>query len=198
MRKRNRILVVFGVLALLASVAPAVSRSAKLARCADGLLALATMDVYDVSRNPWHWDSYLVPPDVAVWLLLNTESPYSCLSVPADLTRGFPLIHYAVSSPEAEEVRPRILRIIEHLAARGADLDEKYDGRTPLHNAVLYDDIELVQTLVRLGADPEERIQAPDREYDGMNAVEYARYLNSGIDDDDWKAVHEFLRVHQS
>jgi ankyrin repeat protein len=51
----------------------------------------------------------------------------------------------------AENRRPDVVRLV---LSRGADVDERDDGRTALHAAAWNDDAELVELLIERGADP--------------------------------------------
>jgi ankyrin repeat protein len=86
---------------------------------------------------------------------------------------GFSPLHYAVHYAAQERdltVRRRRLDIVKLLLEKGADPNDREEsrGRTPLHMAAEYGDIELVDLLIRYRAD----VNAPDR--DGNTPLHYA------------------------
>jgi hypothetical protein len=93
-----------------------------------------------------------------------------------------PLLHFACAKfGEAGSNRAKALEVVQLLIANGAHLDSRYNGLTPLHEAVLYsaDDksVELVRTLLAVGADPALRISRPGKHIDGLTAPEFAEFL---------------------
>jgi hypothetical protein len=74
-----------------------------------------------------------------------------------------------------------ILQVLPILAAKGARVDDRTQGLTPLHGAIfgaaLDGDPTLVRLLLTLGADPRLPVEMPGRVVDGMNSLEIARLL---------------------
>ena len=77
--------------------------------------------------------------------------------------------------------RENSILAVKLLAARGADIDSRYNGMTTLHEAILYSisdqSPELVRVLLELGANPGLRISRPGKPGDGLTAIEYAEVL---------------------
>jgi len=95
---------------------------------------------------------------------------------------GQPLLHAACAMYWMNDSsRGNALRAIRMLAAKGAQINSRVDGRTPLHEAILYygsdGDLELIRTLLALGANPSARIARPGTREDGLSALEYAVLL---------------------
>jgi hypothetical protein len=93
-----------------------------------------------------------------------------------------PLLHFACAKfGEAGSDREKALHVVRLLVANGAYLDSRYNGLTPLHESVLYsaDDksVELVRTLLAVGADPALRISRPGKQIDGLTVPEFAEFL---------------------
>ena len=93
-----------------------------------------------------------------------------------------PLLHFACANfGEAGSNREKALQVVRILVARGAKLDSRYNGLTPLHEAVLYSandkSVELVRALLSAGADPSLRISRPGKQIDGLTAPEFAEFL---------------------
>jgi ankyrin repeat protein len=63
---------------------------------------------------------------------------------------------------------------VQAVAASGADVDARREGRTALHQAAFMDDVELVQALLDAGADPEARDDAH-----GTRPLEWARWARA-------------------
>jgi hypothetical protein len=63
---------------------------------------------------------------------------------------------------------------VQAVAASGADVDARREGRTALHQAAFMDDVELVQALLDAGADPEARDEAH-----GTRPLEWARWARA-------------------
>ena len=78
--------------------------------------------------------------------------------------------------------RANSILTIRTLAAKGVDVNAPEDGYTALHHAVLSfpDDgsPELIRTLLELGANPALPIVDPQRRWNGLNAIEFARALD--------------------
>lgn len=93
-----------------------------------------------------------------------------------------PLLHVACAGFGLEGARrENSIRAIRVLAAKGAKINSRDNGLTPLHEAILYygadGDIALIRTLLELGADPSARLIRPGRRENGLSAVEYAELL---------------------
>ena len=69
--------------------------------------------------------------------------------------------------------------LIRHFAARGEPVNGYYNGLTPVHEAVLYANVDYLRALLELGADPNLPIDMPEKDYHGFNAVEFAAFLEA-------------------
>ncbi len=79
----------------------------------------------------------------------------------------------------------RVLNAASQLIALGCDVNElSRNGQAPLHEAILYNETEVVAYLLAKGADPATTIAAPAqsvalRHYVGMSATQFARELDT-------------------
>lgn len=171
--------------ALLIFTLPSIDRTFRIARCADGLHMLASWDAGEVSHNPWHWDSYLLTPEWAEWLLVNTEFSYSCSW---ELFDGLPLIYLSIAHRSLvggdNGGDDRSLRLLAHFIKRGADLNEYVSGYTLVHWAIMEEDLEALQLLIHAGADPTLRIDREAKDFDNLDAFEYSAYMYESRGDD--------------
>ena len=54
-----------------------------------------------------------------------------------------------------------------------------YNGLTPVHEAVLYANVDYLHALLELGADPNLPIDMQEKDYHGFNAFEFAVFLEA-------------------
>lgn len=166
------------LLVAIASLIPATLRTLRWAHDAQSLIALASIPSSEHSFNPFYWDSYLISPDMAVWMLEKLDWPYQYRA-----TYWAPPLHQAISAHSnawsSPEDRSRLRRLVEILLARGEDKDAYSKSYTPLLLAVLLCDLDIVQLLANAGADPELRIKKPGSPSDEMNAFEFAALLQT-------------------
>ena len=73
----------------------------------------------------------------------------------------------------------KVLELSSLLAHRGADVNAAFDGLTSLHGAIIANEPGLVRHLLALGADSRVRVMPSGKPYDGMTALELARYFSS-------------------
>jgi ankyrin repeat protein len=94
-----------------------------------------------------------------------------------------PILNFACANyGEAGNSKEKSLQVIRTLVARGAKLDSRYTGLTPLHETILYsandESVELVRTLLELGADADLRVSRPGKRIDGLTSIEFAEFLS--------------------
>jgi hypothetical protein len=115
----------------------------------------------------------LVSPDVALWLLKNTEFPYNGnLFAGDDSISTVSWVGRTLNNAGLN--RSRALDLLNFYLARGEPLDNPGDyGLTPVHEAILYRDPEYLELLIRAGARLDTRIAAPGKEYHSYDAREF-------------------------
>ena len=84
-----------------------------------------------------------------------------------------------------------VYKTVEILIDRGANVNEYNEGLTPLHEAVLFGDIELIRILLSAGAVPEAVITS-NNSAKGLNAFQFAELLESK-DSEKYKPIVEFM-----
>ncbi|MCB1866220.1 MAG: hypothetical protein KDG50_12420 [Chromatiales bacterium] len=171
------------VLVFLLSLMPSGARTWKWASDAYGLVVLATLEPDQVSRNPYSEHGLLVSPDLAVWMLKSFAYPYdrcSKLSETLGLC-GKPLVGWVgrtldAGSPESAE---RGYALLAHFVSRGEDVNALTDGMAPVHEAILYRNPRYLNALLAAGANLAVKIDRPEKDYDGFDAVEFLALLES-------------------
>ena len=169
--------ILFAILAFV----PSGLRTLPWAGNASGLIALAMTPEQDHSFNPFNRDSVLVSPKMAVWLLESFEWPYR-----RNDNSEMPLLHTAITARglvgSAPEDLERMMRVVKLMVSRGEDLDQYWDYYTPLHMAVMYCDPEIVRLLLSSGADAELPFTKAGSRAEGLNPLEFSRFLRSRND----------------
>jgi ankyrin repeat protein len=191
---RKRYFLVIALLLALVSFTPAAFRTAHWAGDAQGLITLASIPESEHSFNPFYWDSYLVSPDMAVWMLESFDWPYRNRDAfwAPPLHQSITAHSNTIGSPDDAS---RLLHLVKAMLTRGEDIDAYSESYTPLLLAILHCDLEIVQLLAEAGANPELRFMKPGSPADKMNALEFAAYLQTKEVYCSTE-VHPFLMAH--
>lgn len=147
------------------------------------LIVFVLAPLYLMSRNPTiavlaytTRDSYPIIPAALASAYL-THGSYDPNTVHSAV--GQPMFSFVCSAYGLDGFdKSRLLPLLTLLKAKGAELDARRHGYTPLLAAILANEPDLVEELLRLGADPATRVERPGQPYDGMTAVDFARYLH--------------------
>ena len=147
-----------------------------------GLISLASRPVSEHTLNPLSKDVSFISPNAAEWILTSFDWPYrTSRGAGSTDIEWVPEIHAATTFwgvySNGPDVKQRMLRLMQHFIDRGASLEERYMGLTPLHEAVISANAEAAEFLIEQGADPLAIIHRPGRKHDGMNALEFALLL---------------------
>lgn len=121
----------------------------------------------------------LLLPDWLADLKLTTTKLDSCDLVFTDASDRVPVIHFLVSAYGGGGVNnERVKDYIALFAQQGCNINA-YDsaGMTALHAAVLFAQPELIKVLLDNKASLRSRIRRPGKQVDGMQALNFARYL---------------------
>lgn len=89
-----------------------------------------------------------------------------------------------------EALRKRAMEELE-IALSRCDPNAPVPELLPIHSAVIYKSTELVSLLLRHGADPSSRIHRPGKSADGLNALEFARFLAKRAKDEQSRTAYE-------
>lgn len=105
-------------------------------------------------------------------------------------------VSFVVAGWEQTGEGERFERLLGLLITRGCEIDS-YSGRglTPLHNAILFNNVSVVDALLRLGADRNlvTAIQSGDDDREiTLDAISFARYLDS-VSGEDRSAIIQAL-----
>lgn len=86
-----------------------------------------------------------------------------------------PVLNLLVASYGLPDVDNALVQAaLEAVIARGCDVNVLgKSGLSPLHEAVLFNEVELVRFLLANGASMETKIERPNSEIDGMNAQQF-------------------------
>jgi hypothetical protein len=175
---RFRHILVTVMLGAVVVMLPALNRTLYWASDAEGLILIAATNKSDLSLNPFYQDSYLVTPDMAVWLLERFNWPYS-----RNLNPSRPPLHEAIAlrsmstDTATHEDELRKLKVIAILIARGEPIDQYFHSYTPLLSSILHCDRETAVLLLDAGADPTLTVVKPGSIIDGLSSYEFAVHL---------------------
>jgi ankyrin repeat protein len=139
------------------------------------ILAATTQDTYP-----------LVPKQLAMAYLKYGPNPSQSRT-----KMGRPALSYASAGLGIVGNDDDVYKTTQILIERGANVNELNEGMTPLHEALLYGDIELIEILLSAGANPEAVITA-NNSAKGLNAFQFAKLLESK-DTEKYKLITELL-----
>lgn len=135
--------------------------------------------------SPFDSDSLAIRPAAAYWLLTHSDWPYERCGKAMTAMGGCsqPLVNFVGASLDRHDTDSIMTRrgyaLLRHFAERGEPVDGYYHGLAPVHEAVLYADIDYLRALLRLGADPNLPIDSPEKDYHGFDAFEFAAFLGA-------------------
>ncbi len=179
------------LLALLAFV-PSALRTLPWASNASGLITLSMTPEKEHSFNPFKKDSVLVSPSMAVWILESFEWPYR-----RNNNSEMPLLHSAITARglvgSAPEDLERMMDLVELMVSRGESVDQYWDYYTPLHMAVMYCEPKIVRLLLDSGADTELPFIKADSPAQGLNPLEFSRFLKD--QNDHWQCDADIASI---
>jgi hypothetical protein len=180
----KKIIIISIIIVVLVVLYPAMKNTLFWAGDAYGLILLSQQDEEDLSYNPFNRDVSFVSPSMAVWILKNMDYPYSTCSFagwvanecdkPVIMAAGHSLL--GVKDKNRETL---LLEIIRHMVARGEPLNERYKGKTCVHDSILNNNPEYLEILLSAGADPTIAVEIEGKEYSELNAFDLFSYLES-------------------
>lgn len=174
-----------GVLVIALTLYPMIYRTWAFGSDAWGLSVIAVLDPEEVPWSPSDLNSLAIRPAVAYWLLTHFDWPYERCGTAMTAMDGCsqPLINFVGTTLDAHESDSVMTRrgygLLRHFAARGEPINGYYKGFTPVHEAVLYANVDYLRALLELGADPNLPIDMPEKDYHGFDAFEFATFLES-------------------
>ncbi|MDD5333463.1 MAG: hypothetical protein PHS32_06930 [Rhodoferax sp.] len=107
---------------------------------------------------------------------------------------GMPALNFIVAGYGSGDSKQNkiILELSRKFIEKGAQVNQSWNGFTPLQGAVLANEPVLVEHLLRNGADPDIRLKHPGKASDNLTALEFAKYL-AGRKKQDMGSVLEVL-----
>jgi len=174
-----------GVLVIALTLYPMIYRTWAFGSDAWSLSVIAVLDPEEVPWSPSDFNSLAIRPAVAYWLLTHFDWPYERCGTAMTAMDGCsqPLINFVGTTLDAHESDSVMTRrgygLLRHFAARGEPINGYYKGFTPVHEAVLYANVDYLRALLELGADPNLPIDMPEKDYHGFDAFEFAAFLES-------------------
>jgi len=138
----------------------------------DILIQIAAGHPQNYTYSPFTTQS-LVSPNLAFWMLKNTDFPYSGEIFTGD-DKISTISWVGRSLNNAGLNRSRGLKLLHFYIARGEPVNSPGDyGLAPVHEAILYRDPEYLEILIRAGARLDSKIMAPEKEYHLYNARQF-------------------------
>lgn len=174
-----------GALVIALVLSPMLYRTWAFGSDAWGLTVIALLDPNEMPWNPHDSDSMAIRPAMAYWLLTNFDWPYERCGKAMTAMGGCsqPLVHFVGASLDTHEpgsvMKRRGYALLRHFSARGEPVNGYYNGLAPLHEAVLYADVDYLRALLELGAAPNLPIEMPDKDFHGFNAFQFAAFLEA-------------------
>lgn len=173
------------VLAILLTFSPMVYRTWAFGSDAWVLTVIALLDPQEVPWSPFDRDSLVIRPSLAYWLLTHFNWPYERCGRAMSAMGGCsqPLVNLvgaSLGTHGADSIMERRgYSLFRHFAARGESVNGYHRGFAPVHEAVLYANVDYLSALLELGANPDLPIRRPEKQYDDFNAYEFAELLES-------------------
>lgn len=182
------------VLVFALTLFPMMYRTWAFASDARGLVIIALMDPEEIPLNPYNRNSLAIRPDMAFWLLTHFDWPYERCGKVSNAMDGCtqPLVNLVgttLDTLEPRTIRDRGYELLRYFVSKGEPLDSYFRGLAPVHEAVLFANVDYLRALLDLGADPMQPINLPEKSYDGFNAFEFAVFLEKRD-----KAIFEGVR----
>lgn len=179
-------LIIGGVLlAIVLTLFPMIYRTWAFGSDAWGLTVIALLDPEEMPWSPFDSNSLAIRPAAAYWLLTHSDWPYERCGKAMSAMGGCsqPLINFVGASLDTHDadsiMRRRGYALLQHFAARGEPVNSYYNGFAPVHEAILYANVDYLRALLKLGADPGLPIDSPEKDFHGFDAFEFAAFLES-------------------
>ncbi len=92
----------------------------------------------------------------------------------------------------------RVLEVARILVSKGADINgiDVNSGRTPLHEAILMNNIEVVKFLLKHRADPYLRVNQPKSKFHGMNSLQFSIFMEEAAPGESYTEIITTLTRH--
>ena len=193
-RKAITTLVIILVLGIL--LIPPILRTLRFATNAQGLIVLASLCEDEVSFNPFSINGYIVRPKLAYWVLMNAEYPYkNKFILESDLHA--PLVNFAGSVLDMSCLsNDKIYALIDLLIKRGESVNEYMEGFTALHSAIISNNPDYLDKLLKAGADPYLKVRWERSKSYNFNAFEILNRLMEKHPDQ-YRAVYEVMEKYK-
>ena len=182
-RMKRRVVVIGVVILFLLSLIPATYRTITWSSDAYGLISLATLPKDKFTFNPYSKNGYFVGPAIALWILKHFDYPYNRCSKISEIIGicDIPLIMWAgrtLGNGDSQSEK-RAYEIIALLIKRGEPLNDRCNGMTVVHEAILYRQPRYLTMVLDAGADPHITIQRKGKKSHGLDAFEFVELLES-------------------
>lgn len=111
---------------------------------------------------------------------------------------GMPALDFIAAGYGSGDSRQKeiALELSRQFIEKGAQVNQSWNGYTPLQAAILANEPVLVEFLLRHGADPSIKFKNPGKASDNLTATEFAKYL-AGLKRQDMSRVLEVLHRQQ-
>lgn len=133
-------------------------------------------------------------------LKLTTIGIGHCTLSFADKNDTASVINFLVAAYAGEEVsNSRVVAYITRFVKQGCSIDD-YDqaGMTPLHAAVLFGQPDLLKILLKNNADTTKQIRRKGKRVDGMQALQFAKFLFTSNITQERQDVINILQTHKA
>lgn len=111
-----------------------------------------------------------------------------------------PLVNFLASAYDSNEQPSRSSSMMAMAHEKGCSFNahDPETGLTPIHQAVLFNNVSLAEILMRHGADTRKKIQRPKSKTDNLNAREFAEFLQKKNKATDYSQILKLLREHEA
>lgn len=179
----GRKIIIISAAIFLLSLLPSTLRVLSFASDAYGLTVIAVDAQGSWSLNPYSKNFMPLSSSMAMRILKNSEYPYSHCS---ELSRGMGSCHIShiawvgrMMDKNQPEAVKRGLELIQYFVSRGEPLNEKSNGLTPIHEAILFNNPKYLDALLKAGASPLVKSDPNSKGRAALDAYEYLQLLDT-------------------
>lgn len=142
---------------------------------------------------------YLVPNTLA-YLKIRVLGFRDCNAHVSWTDERTPLVNFLASAYDSngQSSRPSSMMAMAHKKGCSFNAHDTATGLTPIHQAVLFNNVSLAEILIRHGADTRMKIQRPNSKTDNLNAREFAEFLQKKNKPTDYSQILKLLSRHEA
>lgn len=165
----------------LLSLVPPLIGTYELIEDAHGLTIVVGLNRDVITINPYSNNNLFFTPRMALWVLKNFDYPYENCSAPNERVGicNTPLIIWAGRGIDfnGDKSDERLYQLIDVFISKGLPINSIHEGNSSVHEAILFNNARLLDTLLANGGDPLIKIVKPGSKSHNLNAYQYLELL---------------------